>query len=113
EMVKGAGRATGQGAERALVLASAKGDRGVAWLRAGGWRVLARPHPLVGLAKGLWKGNVEHLAARLAASLDPRAWWLVPALAAWTFLELVLLARRFGGRRGLQVEGSGSAALAA
>lgn len=97
EIVKGAGRAT-EGAEKALVMASAKGEHGVAWLRTGAWRTLARPHLLVGLAKGLWKGNVEALAARIAAAIDPHAWWLVPALAAWTFLELVLLVRRLRGR---------------
>jgi hypothetical protein len=113
QVVKGAERA-GAGAERALVMAAGKGERGVAWLRTGAWRVLARPHPLVGLAKGLWKGNVEKLAAQVASALDPRAWWLVPLLGAWTFLELALLGRRLGlGARGDAGEDGGRPAVAA
>jgi hypothetical protein len=97
-VVKGAERA-GAGAERALVLAAAKGEPGMAWLRTGAWRAMARPHALVGVAKAFWKGNAEALAARVAAAIDPRAWWLVPLLAAWVFLELGLLLRR-GQRSG-------------
>jgi hypothetical protein len=99
DVVKGAEKAGSSAAaasERALVLAARKGERGVGWLRTGAWRVLARPHPLVGLAKGLWKGNVEQLAARVAEALDPKAWWLVPLLGAWSVLELLLLVGRLG-----------------
>lgn len=83
----------GTDAERALLKATKKGEAGLSWLRTGG-RVLARPHPLIGLAKGLYKGNVEDLAARVAERLDPQGWWLTPLLAAWLVVEVGLLWRR-------------------
>lgn len=109
EIVKDAERAgaAAMGSERALVMAAGKGDRGIAWLRMGAWHALARPHFLVGLAKGLWKGNVEALAARIAEAIDPRAWWIVPLLAAWTFLELGLVVRRFARPRPLSTQTPG------
>ncbi len=79
--------------ERALIKAAAKGEPGVAFLRRSG-RALLRPHPLVGLAKGVYKGNVEALAARLALHLDPQGWWLLPALASWMLVEVGLIWRR-------------------
>lgn len=79
---------------RALVTAASKGASGTAWLRTGAYRALARPHWLAGLGKALWKGNAEDLAARIAAAIDPRAWWLVPLLAAWTLVEAGWLLRR-------------------
>jgi hypothetical protein len=89
---------SGEAAERALVMAARKGDKGVVWLRTGGYKALARPHLLVGLGKALWKGNAQELAARIAAAVDPRAWWLIPALAAWVFLEIAVLGRKVGRR---------------
>jgi hypothetical protein len=101
DIVKGSRRAAsaatsaGQAAaEEALVLAARKGAPGVAWLRTGASRALARPHLLVGIGKMFYKGNAEKLAARIAAALDPRAWWIVPLLAAWVFVEAGLLLRR-------------------
>jgi hypothetical protein len=82
-------------AERAVVLAARKGSAGVGWLRTGAYRAMLRPHWLVGVGKAFYKGNAEDLARRVAAELDPRAWWIVPLLAAWVFLELGLLARRW------------------
>jgi hypothetical protein len=99
-MVKSGARAQSRAAkaaaltgEEAVVLAAKKGQPGLAWLRTGGAKALTRPHFLVGIGKAIWKGNAEAAAARLAAILDPRARWLVPALGAWVFLELALLAR--------------------
>ncbi|MEX2217345.1 MAG: hypothetical protein WD749_01180 [Phycisphaerales bacterium] len=98
DLVKGTARAADDAAtlaaDRVLIAAAKKGERGLAWHRAGGWRPLARPHLVVGVAKALWKGNAEELAARLAAALDPRGWWLVPLLGAWVVFELTLLAWR-------------------
>jgi hypothetical protein len=101
EIVKGSRRVTkaateaGQAAaEETLVLAARKGGPGVAWLRTGASRALARPHLIVGIAKAFYKGNAEKLAARIAAAIDPRAWWIVPLLAAWVFVELGLLVRK-------------------
>jgi hypothetical protein len=101
EIVKAAadGEYAAIGADKALVAAAAKGPAGTAWLRTGAWRALARPHWLVGIAKGLYKGNAQALAARVAAEIDPRAWWIVPGLAAWVVMELGLLARVFMPRR--------------
>ena len=65
----------------------------------GAYRAIMRPHWLVGLGKAVWKGNAEQLAARLAAEIDPRAWWIVPALASWVLIELGLLGRRWWPRR--------------
>lgn len=88
-----AARAT---AEAAVITAARKGPAGVAWLRTGAYRALARPHWVAGIAKAFYKGNAEDLAARIAAAIDPRAWWIIPLLATWLFIELGLLARRFG-----------------
>lgn len=81
------------GAEEAVVIAARKGPAGVAWLRTGAYRAMLRPHWLVGLGKAVWKGNAEQLAARLAAEIDPRAWWIVPTLASWVLIEAGLLMR--------------------
>ncbi len=97
ELVKAAD--TAAGADKALVMASRKGPAGVAWLRTGAYRALARPHWLAGIGKALWKGNASALAARVAAAIDPRAWWIVSALAAWVVMELGLLLRRAWPRR--------------
>jgi len=80
-------------ADRAVVAAARKGPAGAAWLRLHGARVL-RPHPILGLIKGVYKGNVQDLAARVAARLDGHAWWVIPALAVWVFLECLLVVRR-------------------
>lgn len=82
-------------AESALLKASRKGPRGVQFLASPAGRALARPHPLLGLIKGVYKGNAADLATRIADRLDPTAWWIIPASGAWVFLELALLARRF------------------
>lgn len=109
DMVKSASKAADAGAigaksgaaaaEHAVVLAARKGTPGAAWLRTGAHRAMLRPHFIVGLAKGLYKGNAQDLAARVAAALDPRARWLIPLLAAWVFVELALLTRRLAPRR--------------
>lgn len=83
--------------EQVLVLAARKGDRGIAWLRTGAQR-LFRPHPLIGLAKGLHKGTVPELVMRVADEYDPRGWFVIPACAAWAFLEAAWLWRRLGAR---------------
>jgi hypothetical protein len=81
--------------ETMLIKAARKGERGVRLLtnsRAG--KILLKPHALVGLAKGLWKGNLANLAQRLVDRFGPNAWWLLPLLAAWTFVEVVLIGRK-------------------
>jgi len=92
-------RTTAGLAEEAVVLAARKGQPGVAWLRTSGYRAMTRPHLLVGVAKAFWKGNAQAATARIAALLDPRAVWLIPALGTWVFIELALLARALWPRR--------------
>ena len=108
-LVKTAGRET----EQVLVLAAKKGDRGVAWLRTGGQRLL-RPHPLIGLAKGLHKGTVPELVTRIANEYDPYGWIVIPACAAWAFVEAAWLWRRLRlGLRRPQPAASAAAQTAA
>jgi hypothetical protein len=102
-LVKAGGKAgakAGAGlADEAVVLAAKKGQPGIAWLRTAGYRAMARPHLAAGIAKAFWKGNAQAAAARIAAILDPRAIWLIPALGTWVFIELALLARGLWPRR--------------
>jgi hypothetical protein len=97
-LIKRSGRTADAAAEQAVMLAARKGTPGVAWLRTGAYRTMVRPHVLVGVAKAFYKGNASELAQRIAATLDPRARWLIPLLAAWVFVELALLFRRFRRR---------------
>ncbi len=95
-------RSGDEAAETAVRLAARKGKYGRAWLRAGAWRRLARPHPVLGLLKGVWKGNVPELADRVLRGLAyPYLWLVLPALSAWCGLELLLLARRLRARQGV------------
>lgn len=80
-------------AEAALVIAAKKGNPGIAWLRSGGARLL-RPHLIIGLLKGVYKGTLPQALAKLARSYDPYGWLVIPACAAWVFLEAVWLWRR-------------------
>lgn len=96
-IVKDAAKVGGEAAARAealLVKASQKGARGVEFLGSRAGRLLLKPHALVGLAKGLWKGNATKLAQRLVDRLGANAVWALPLLAAWVFVELVLIGRR-------------------
>ena len=79
--------------EDVLVMAARKGDSGIAWLRSGGQRLL-RPHLIVGALKGLHKGNIQQVVTRVAAEYDPYGWLVIPACAAWVFLEAAWLWRR-------------------
>lgn len=80
-------------AEQVLVIAARKGPSGIAWLRSGGARML-RPHPILGLLKGLYKGTLPQALARLAEKYDPLGWLVIPACALWVFLEVAWLWRR-------------------
>lgn len=84
-------------ASRAVLAAAERGPAGATWLRSGVWRAAAKPHVLVGLAKGIYKGNVSALIERVLVALGPHAWWLLPLCAAWAFIEGVLLVRKWGG----------------
>lgn len=93
-----AGRADEAVALESLVLkASAKGERGRAWLRGGVYRTLIRAHPLIGLLKSFYKGHAVAVVQQVLERLDLAARWLVPLLAAWTLIELGMLLRRAVG----------------
>ncbi len=97
--------------EDILVMAARKGDRGMAWLRGGGQRLL-RPHPIVGLLKGLEKGNVQQAITRVVAYYDPYGWIAIPACAAWVFLEGAWLWRRLTAKRTVTTAEAGLAQAA-
>jgi len=92
-------RGAGSAADDVVALAARKGRPGARFLASPAGRVLLRPHPLVGLAKGVWKGNIQKALARLAERMDPRAWWIIPVIAGWTVLETGLLGRRWNRLR--------------
>ncbi len=99
DTIRGAGEVGGAAAIRsadALVLKAAhRGAHGSAFLRTPAARALLKPHPLIGVAKGLTKGTLPDLALRGVEAMDARAWWFVPLLASWVFVEAGLLARRW------------------
>lgn len=99
-LLKGAEKAGVKEAEvagDALVAVATKGRPGVRWLGTPASRALLRPHPLIGLTKGLWKGNVQKLVQRGLDAAGPNAWWLLPLAAAWVVVELGLLAGKWSG----------------
>jgi len=79
--------------EAMATAAARKGPRGFEFL-AGAGRAAIKPHLILGLVKGLWKGNLTALAQRAVERLSPHGWWLIPLLAAWTALEAMWLWRR-------------------
>jgi hypothetical protein len=81
-------------ADDLVIAAAKKGPAGAAFLSSKLGARLLRPHALVGLAKGFTKGTIPDAAAKALARLDPYGWLALPALAAWTLLELTWLARR-------------------
>lgn len=85
-----------------LLRAARKGPEGIA-LTARSARVLAKPHPLIGATKGLYKGNAGALVSDL---LREQAAPLVGLLAGWLLFELAGLALRV--REGLRAAGSGA-----
>jgi hypothetical protein len=85
----------GARADTLLVKAAAKGERGVVFLKTPAAKAMLRPHPLIGIAKGLTKGTLPALALRAIEAMDARAWWFIPLLAAWVFVESAVIVRRF------------------
>ena len=105
-------KATAKGGEAAaaaaLKTAARKGPQGLTWLRGAG-RAALKPHFVVGILKGVYKGNAQALATRIAESVDPHGWWIVPALAAWVLLESCGLLARFLPRKWQQAAPAGAA----
>jgi hypothetical protein len=85
-------------AEDVVVEASKKGAAGANWLKSGRAAVLMKPHVLVGLTKGLWKGNVSEAIRRFVEETRGMAWWLLPLSAGWVVLEVGLMGRKVMGR---------------
>lgn len=83
---------------QALKAAARKGPRGFEFL-AGAGRAAMRPHLILGLTKGLWKGNLTALAERAVERLSPQGWWIIPLLAAWCAFEALGLWRRLTAPR--------------
>src|SRR5262245_49543700 len=81
-------------AEKLVVEASKKGTAGATWLKSGRAAALLKPHMLLGLGKGLWKGNVESAIQRLIEESRGVAWWLYPLAAGWVVLEVGLMGRK-------------------
>jgi hypothetical protein len=84
--------------EKLVVNASRKGEAGGAWLKSGAYRALVKPHVVVGLLKTTWNGTLPELLQRAIIAMSRAAWWLLPLVAAWTFLELGLLVLPRGPR---------------
>ncbi len=84
----------GEAGEELVVKAAKKGKAGTAFLRSSAARAMMKPHLVVGLLKGFWKGNAAKLVSRALERLDPGAWWVLPLLAAWVVVELGWLGAR-------------------
>lgn len=77
-------------AESWVLKAAARGKKGLRYL-AENSSLMFKPHPLLGLAKGLWKGNIPEFLAALG-----RQWSLaiLGLAAAWAAFEALLLLSR-------------------
>lgn len=84
-----------------LKAAAKKGPAGMRFLGTNAAKALVRPHWLVGIAKGVWKGNAAGLITRMIDRMGSAGWWALPLAAAWVFVELLLLTGRLAmrGRR--------------
>ncbi|HYE63269.1 MAG TPA: hypothetical protein VD997_14835 [Phycisphaerales bacterium] len=85
--------------QQALMKAARKGPAGLSFLRSPSAKALLRPHPLLGLAKALYKGKGEKLLLRALERLDLSAWWVIPLLAGWCVVEIGLLVGKATGGR--------------
>lgn len=94
-----------------LILAAArKGPSGARFLASPAARVLTRPHPLLGIVKGVYKGTIPAAVQRVAASIDPYGWMLLPLAFAWAMIELGLFIR--GGATRMYTRGQDDASPA-
>ena len=92
-------KAAGETGEKLVLKLARKGPAARAVLASPAGRALLRPHPLLGIAKALWKGNAEQLILRALDRIDPNAWWALPLAAAWAVVEFALLVARLGPRK--------------
>ncbi len=89
----------GESGVKVAATAARKGPRGMAFLRSPQARALLKPHPIIGLLKGLWKGTIPDLLERAVERLSPSGWWVLPALCLWMLLELRFVWTRLQGPR--------------
>jgi hypothetical protein len=90
--------ASGEISREALIAATRKGDRGMAWLRSGNARFF-RPHPLIRLSNAIDKGNGSKLLNHVVQDyLDPLGMWIILLLAGWVCFELCVLWTRLQAR---------------
>lgn len=90
----------GPESEALLLKASTKGPAGIAYAASPKrLPLLLRPHPLVGLTKGLYKGNLQAAVSRVIDALGAAAWWLLPLVGGWASVELWLLLRKLASSR--------------
>lgn len=90
---------SGESGVRAAAAAARKGPAGMAFLRSPAARALLKPHPIIGILKGLWKGTLPDLLERAVERLSPSGWWVVPALGLWIILELWIIWTSLAGPR--------------
>ncbi|MCA3004389.1 MAG: hypothetical protein LW650_04685 [Planctomycetaceae bacterium] len=96
------GAASVADAERVVLAAAEKGPAGAALLKRGALAKMMRPHPLIGLAKGVYKGTVPAAITRALDWLGDAWWWALPAAVLWAAAEVGLLAARRPRGRGLR-----------
>lgn len=87
----------GPEAESLVRAAARKGAAGRAFLRTEQAAAWLKPHPVLGLLKGAWKGNlskgVQAFLDRALERVDLWAWLIIPMLVAWALMESGWLAR--------------------
>lgn len=109
-----AARMVVRGSGDELVLAASRaGPAGAGFLSSPAARVLLRPHPLLGITKGVYKGTIPEAIRQAARILDPHGWWILPLVAAWVLIECGLLLRALLLARGPVPLASGPAPGAA
>lgn len=93
-------KASGKSGEDLLLRAARKGRAGIAYV-AGKGSLLLSPHPLLGLIKGFWKGNIPDL---LLQSVQRWAGAIFGFALAWLAFETALLMWRLArpARRKIQ-----------
>ena len=96
--------------EEALIRASRKGPAMSGWMQRGTWRALVKPHPLIGLVKGLYKGSIAAFVQRALEAMDVAAWWVMGACAAWLVLEIGMIGGRISNAWSKPERGSSASA---
>lgn len=78
-------------AARLVEEAGRKGPAGAKFLESAAAKRLIRPHPLIGVSKGLIKGNLASAIERFAEKIDPWGGALLALALSWLFVECGLM----------------------